>query len=116
VPSNTLTPFNIVHSNLRTSPLSTSKHKYYIFLLDDYSNFLWTFLGSKKLQVYSTFSFSDFIKTHFDKNINFFECDNKKDFYSIFRRWSYFLFFIFHAPYFSKKIEKLNEKCELSRI
>ena len=42
--SHTLMPFDIVHTNLWTSPiLSSSGHQYYILLLDDYSKFLWTF-------------------------------------------------------------------------
>nr|KYP60186.1 Retrovirus-related Pol polyprotein from transposon TNT 1-94 [Cajanus cajan] len=63
--SNTLILFDIVHSDLWTSlTLSTTRHKYYILILDDYSNFLWNFSITKKSQVYSIFlSFSVFIKS-----------------------------------------------------
>ena len=42
-----------MHSDLWTSPiLSSAKHKYYILLLDDYTNFLWTFpIGKKNLKL-----------------------------------------------------------------
>jgi hypothetical protein len=37
-------PFDIVHSDLWTSPtLSSGGHRYYILFLDDFTNFLWTF-------------------------------------------------------------------------
>jgi len=61
----TIMPFDIIHSDIWTSPvLSFSGHQYYVLLLDDYSNFLWTFPLSKKFQVFSTFlSFRAFIHT-----------------------------------------------------
>lgn len=55
--SSTISPFDIIHSDLWTSPLlSSSGHRYYVLFLDDYSNFLWTFPLSTKSQVYSVFS------------------------------------------------------------
>lgn len=61
--SHTLMPFDIVHIDLWTSPvLSSSGHRYYILLLDDYSKFLWTFPLSNKSDAYSTFiNFRTFI-------------------------------------------------------
>ena len=45
----TIMPFDIIHNDIWTSPiLSSSGHQYYVLLLDDYSNFLWTFSLSKK--------------------------------------------------------------------
>ena len=78
----TFMPFDIIHSDLWTSPiLSSSGHKYYILLLDDYSNFLWTFPLSKKSQTFSTFStFRAFIRTQFDREIKNIQCDNGKEF------------------------------------
>nr|KYP70709.1 Retrovirus-related Pol polyprotein from transposon TNT 1-94 [Cajanus cajan] len=49
-------PFDIIHSDLWTSPvLSSSGHRYYVLFVDDYSKFLWTFPLSQKSQTYSTF-------------------------------------------------------------
>lgn len=75
-------PFDLLHSDLWTSPvLSSAGHKYYILFLDDYSNFLWTFPIGKKSQVYSIFSsFSTMIHTQFERTIKCFQCDNGKEF------------------------------------
>lgn len=41
----TLYPFDIIHCDLWTSPvLSSSGHRYYLLILDDFTNFVWTFL------------------------------------------------------------------------
>lgn len=41
--------FDIIHTNLWTSPIpSSSGHKYYILFLDDKTNFLWTYPLAKK--------------------------------------------------------------------
>lgn len=71
-------PFDIIHSDLWTSPiLSSSGHRYYALFLDNYSNFLWTFPISRKSQVYSLFlSFRAYIKTQFEREIKQFQCDN----------------------------------------
>ena len=51
----TYMPFDIIHSDLwPSSILSSASHKYYMLLLDDCSNFLWTFPIGKKSQVYTT--------------------------------------------------------------
>jgi len=42
-------PFDIIHSDLWTSPiLSSAGHKYYLFFLDDYTYFVWTFSIGRK--------------------------------------------------------------------
>lgn len=42
-------PFDILHSDVWTSPVMSSLgYKYYALFLDDYSNFLWTFPISNK--------------------------------------------------------------------
>ena len=73
-------PFDIIHSDLWTFPvLSSSGHKYYILLLDDYSNFLWTFPLSNKSHVFSTFlSFRSFI--HIEWEIKNIQRDNGREF------------------------------------
>ncbi|XP_074271372.1 uncharacterized protein LOC141595305 [Silene latifolia] len=50
--SSTCMPFDIIHCDLWTSPvLSSVGHKYYLLILDDYSNFLWTFPIAKKSHI-----------------------------------------------------------------
>ena len=80
--SSTLLPFDIIHSDLWTSPiLSSSGHRYYIVLLDDFSNYLWTFPISKKSDVFSIFTtFQAFIQTQFERPVKNIQCDNGKEF------------------------------------
>ena len=80
--STTTMPFDIVHSDLWTSPVTSSAgHKYYVFFLDDYTNYLWTFPLKTKAQVYTTFlSFRTYIKTQFEREIKAFQCDNGREF------------------------------------
>nr|KYP50110.1 hypothetical protein KK1_028093 [Cajanus cajan] len=67
----TIMPFDIIHSDLWTSPiLSSSGHRYYVLFVDDYSKFLWTFSLSQKSQTYSTFlNFKYLIRTQFERDI-----------------------------------------------
>lgn len=76
--SYTLLPFDIIHSDIWTSPvISTSGHRYYVLFLDDYSKFLWTFPIANKSQVTHLFkSFHNIVKTQFERNIKTFQCDN----------------------------------------
>ncbi|CAH9094726.1 unnamed protein product [Cuscuta europaea] len=76
--SYTVLPFDIIHSDLWTSPIiSSAGHSYYVLFLDDYSKFLWTFPISKKSQVQHLFkSFYSLISTQFERNIKTFQCDN----------------------------------------
>ncbi|KAJ9565690.1 hypothetical protein OSB04_001656 [Centaurea solstitialis] len=75
-------PFDIIHSDLWTSPvLSTGGHRYYIVYLDDYTNFLWTYPISNKSQVFEKFThFNNFINTQFERKIKQFQCDNGKEY------------------------------------
>jgi len=63
----TLMPFDILHSDLWTSPiLSSAGHRYYVLFLDDFTNFLWTFPFSRKSHVFETFkSLTQLIHTQF---------------------------------------------------
>ena len=74
--------FDILHSDIWTSPVMSSlAHKYYVLFLDDYSNFLWTFPISNKSQVYSTFQKSRaYIKTQFQREIKYIQCDNSGEY------------------------------------
>lgn len=78
----TTMPFDIVHSDLCTSPvLSSIGHRYYVFFLDDYSNYLWTFPIANKSQVFAIFqSFKTMIRTQFERDIRKIQCDNGRDF------------------------------------
>lgn len=78
----TTMPFDIIHSDLWTSPiLSSSGHRYYALFLDDYTNFLWTFPLSQKSQVHNIFlSFRAYIKTQFEREIKSFQCDNGREY------------------------------------
>lgn len=80
--SSTLFPFDLVHSDLWTSPiLSSGGHRYYALFLDDFTNFLWTFPLANKSQVYSIFlQFRNHIKTQFEREIKCFQCDNGKEY------------------------------------
>ena len=47
--STTLMPFDIIHCDLWTSPvISSVGHRHYLVIVDDYSNYVWTFPLSKK--------------------------------------------------------------------
>lgn len=69
--SNTTMPFDILHSDLWTSPvLSSLAHRYYVLFLDDYSKYLWTFPIGQKSYVYDIFlAFKALISTQFERNI-----------------------------------------------
>ena len=71
-------PFDIIHSDVWTSPIVSSLgHRYYVLFLDGYSKFLWAFPIAKKSQVKHLFlTFHAFVKTQFERNIKTFQCDN----------------------------------------
>ncbi|KAD2394048.1 hypothetical protein E3N88_41025 [Mikania micrantha] len=78
----TCSPFDIIHSDLWTSPvLSSGGHRFYLLFLDDYTNFLWTYPIAHKSQVFPTFvKFYNLIKTQFNTNIKSLQCDNGKEY------------------------------------
>ena len=50
-------PFELIHCDLWTSPItSVSGHKYYLVVLDDFSHYLWTFPLRLKSDTFSTLS------------------------------------------------------------
>ena len=52
----TSAPFDIIHSDLWTSPvLSKEGHRYYLLFLDDFTNYLWVSPLKYKSQVFDTF-------------------------------------------------------------
>ncbi|KAD2805276.1 hypothetical protein E3N88_38653 [Mikania micrantha] len=76
--STTGLPFDIVHSDVRTSPvLSSGWHRCYILFLDDFTNYVWTFPVANKSAAYSIFlKFHSFLVTQFERGIKSFKCDN----------------------------------------
>jgi len=76
--SYTSLPFDIVHSDIWSSPtLSSGGHRYYVLFLDDFTNFLWTSPIATKSQVHSIFlSFRTHVKAQFEREIKCFQCDN----------------------------------------
>uniref|UniRef100_A0A251U2J3 Putative cytochrome P450, Ribonuclease H-like domain, GAG-pre-integrase domain protein n=1 Tax=Helianthus annuus TaxID=4232 RepID=A0A251U2J3_HELAN len=78
--TNIFQPFDIIHSDLWTSPiLSSGGHRYYLLFLDDHTNFLWTYPISQKSQVYSIFChFYKYINTQFEKKIKTLQCDRQR--------------------------------------
>ena len=78
----TLLPFDIVHSDLWTSPiLSTMGHRYYVLFLDDLTNYLWTFPLARKSDVYTKFlAFEAQVHTQFEREIKNVQCDNGREY------------------------------------
>lgn len=108
-------PFDILHSDLWTSPiLSSVDHKYYVIFLDDFINFLWSFPISRKSQVFETFkSLTKFIHTQFLQIVKPFQCDNDGEYNNkLFRKCytDYDLIFCFSCPQTSLQNGKVKEK------
>lgn len=76
--SNVSSPFELIHSDLWTSPVqSISGIKYYVLFLDEYSHFLWVYPLRHKSETYTKFlHFSNYIQNHFHKTIKSLQCDN----------------------------------------
>lgn len=74
----TLMPFEIVHSDLWTSPIqSLSGYKYYVMFLDDFTHHLWVYPLRRKGEVFSKFiHFSAVVQTQFGVTIKSLQCDN----------------------------------------
>ncbi|KAD3640471.1 hypothetical protein E3N88_29694 [Mikania micrantha] len=73
----TLLPFDIIHCDLWTSPIpSKTGYKYYMLLIDDFSNYTWIYPLKFKSETFTKFSqFHTFIKTQFHLSIKSFQCD-----------------------------------------
>ncbi|KAK1432035.1 hypothetical protein QVD17_08921 [Tagetes erecta] len=73
----TFAPFDIIHCDLWTSPVhSNSSYKYYMVLVDNYSNYVWVYPLKFKSETFSTFvKFHKLIRTPFQKKIKTFQCD-----------------------------------------
>ena len=75
-------PFDLVHCDLWTSPLSSvSGFKYYLVILDDYSHHVWTFPLRLKSNTFSTIAhFFAYVATQFGCTIKSMQCDNGREF------------------------------------
>ena len=77
--SNTFTfaPFDIIHCDLWTSPItSKTGYKYYMVLIDNFSHFVWVYPLKYKSETFPTFTkFHQLILTQFHRKIKTFQCD-----------------------------------------
>ncbi|GJU32051.1 ribonuclease H-like domain-containing protein [Tanacetum coccineum] len=84
VSSNTVVTscFDIIHSDVWTSPiLSLSGFKYYVLFLDYYSQFVWVYPLLNKSDVWSKFVlFCTYVRTQFECEIRSFQCDHSSEF------------------------------------
>ncbi|KAJ9546350.1 hypothetical protein OSB04_018893 [Centaurea solstitialis] len=70
--------FEIVHSDVWTSPISSiSGLRYYVIFLDHYTHYLWVYPLKRKSDVFAKFhEFFHFVKNQFHTTIKSFQCDN----------------------------------------
>jgi hypothetical protein len=75
-------PFDLIHLDLWTSPVvSVSGSKYYLVILDDYTNYLWTFPLKLKSNTFTTlFHFFAYVSTQFGRTVKAIQCDNGCEF------------------------------------
>lgn len=80
--SHALSPFDLIHCDLWTSPIiSCSGYKYYLVVLDDYSHFSWVFpLRAKSDTCDTLLRFFSFVQTQFHTLIRCLQCDNGGEF------------------------------------
>lgn len=110
-------PFEIIHSDVWTSPVSSiSGIKYYVIFLDQFSHFVWIYPLRQKSEVFSKFlHFSNFVKTQFQKQIKAFKSDNGGEFNN--RAMLDFVFLTmeyrpgFHVRTHHNKTDGLNGHC-----
>ena len=106
--------FDIVHSDVWTSPIpSLSGFKYYVLFLDHYSYFVWVYPLFNKSDVLSKFVlFRNYVHTQFKCEIRSFQCDHGGEFDN---RNLHTLFadkgiqFRFSCPKHHNKMASLNE-------
>jgi hypothetical protein len=80
--SHTTRPFDLIHCDLWTSLiLSVSGYKYYLVILDDFTQCLWTFPLRLKSNTFTTLSnFFSYVSTQFGSTIKNIQCDNERIF------------------------------------
>ncbi|GJX30642.1 ribonuclease H-like domain-containing protein [Tanacetum coccineum] len=80
--SSVASSFDIVHSDLWTSPIpSLSGFQYYVLFLDHYSQYVWVYPLMHKSDVLSKFHlFRNYVRTQFKCEIKSFQCDHGGEF------------------------------------
>jgi len=75
-------PFDLIHSDLWTSPVSSNSGlKYYILFLDHFSHYVWVYPLRRKCDALSKFiHFRNIVKTQFKTEIKEFQCDHGGEF------------------------------------
>ncbi|GJZ35013.1 ribonuclease H-like domain-containing protein, partial [Tanacetum coccineum] len=75
-------PFDIIHSDLWTSPItSVSGIKYYVLFLDHFSHYLWVYPLRNKSDALSKFiHFRAYVKNQFKTDIKSLQCDHGSEF------------------------------------
>jgi histone deacetylase 1/2 len=115
-------PFELLHCDLWTSPVaSISGFKYYLVILDDFTDYVWTFPLRNKSDVHATFiNFQRYVFVHFFLPICFIQCDNGREFDN-FKNHSFFLqhgtLLRFSCPYTSPQNGKAERSlCSINDI
>ena len=73
--------FDLVHCDLWTSPvLSLSGDRYYLVVVDDFSQYSWTFPLRAKSETFPTLHFFAWVSTQFGLTVKAVQCDNGREF------------------------------------
>ena len=74
--------FDIINSDLWTSPISSLRgYKYYVLFLDHYSHYVWVYPLLNKLDVLTKFVLShNYVNTQLKYEIKSFQCDHDGEF------------------------------------
>jgi hypothetical protein len=88
-------PFDLIHCDLWTSPISSvSSYKYYLVILDDCTHYSWAFPLRQKCDTFPTLShFFAYVSTQFGHTIQSVQCDNGHEFDNYYTR----TFFLSHG-------------------
>lgn len=108
-----VSPFDLVHSDVWTSPVtSISGIKYYVIFLHNFSHIIWVYSLRYKSDAFSKFvHFYQYVKTQFKTEIQSFKCDNGRDttiINSIIFVMKMAFVFVFHALTHLNKMENLS--------
>ncbi len=75
--THTFAPFDLIHSDIWTSPVpSETGYRYYLVFLDDFTNFVWIFPLKYKSETFAKFhEFTTYVQTQFNSKVKQFQCD-----------------------------------------